>query len=38
MLNAPATGRALAELFVDGRAASIDLSPFDPARLRAARR
>lgn len=38
MLNAPATGRALAELIADGRATSIDLSPFDPARLRAARR
>jgi glycine/D-amino acid oxidase-like deaminating enzyme len=33
MLNAPATGRALAELLVDGRAWSVDLGPFDPARL-----
>ena len=33
MLNAPATGLALAELIVDGRARSVDLSPFDPARL-----
>ena len=32
MLNAPATGLALAELIADG-AASLDLSPFDPARL-----
>ena len=31
MLNAPATGLALAELIVDGRARSVDLSPFDPA-------
>lgn len=33
MLNAPATGRALAELIVDGAASSVDLRPFDPARL-----
>ena len=33
MLNAPATGLALAELIVDGRAKSVDLRPFDPARL-----
>ncbi len=32
MLNAPATGRALAELIVDGAASSVDLRPFDPAR------
>ena len=32
MLNAPATGLALAELIVDGRAQSVDLVPFDPAR------
>jgi glycine/D-amino acid oxidase-like deaminating enzyme len=36
MLNAPATGLALAELIADG-AASLDLSPFDPARLPLAR-
>jgi glycine/D-amino acid oxidase-like deaminating enzyme len=36
MLNAPATGRALAELIVDGTA-SLDLAAFDPARLRPAR-
>jgi glycine/D-amino acid oxidase-like deaminating enzyme len=33
ILNAPATGEALAELIVDGRARSIDLKPFDPVRL-----
>jgi glycine/D-amino acid oxidase-like deaminating enzyme len=32
MLNAPATGLALAELITDGAAASVDLRPFDPAR------
>jgi glycine/D-amino acid oxidase-like deaminating enzyme len=32
MLNAPATGEAMAALIVEGRAA-IDLAPFDPARL-----
>ncbi|WP_298243215.1 FAD-binding oxidoreductase [uncultured Bradyrhizobium sp.] len=32
ILNAPATGEALAQLIADG-AAQIDLSPFDPARL-----
>jgi glycine/D-amino acid oxidase-like deaminating enzyme len=37
MLNAPATGLALAELIVDGVASSVDLRPFDPARLPAAR-
>lgn len=35
ILNAPATGEALAELIVDGRARSTDLSPFDPPRLNA---
>jgi glycine/D-amino acid oxidase-like deaminating enzyme len=34
MLNAPATGLALAELIVDGHAGSVDLAPFDPARLK----
>jgi len=34
ILNAPATGEALAELIADGGAQSIDLKPFDPARLR----
>jgi glycine/D-amino acid oxidase-like deaminating enzyme len=35
ILNAPATGEALAELIADGTAHSTDLTPFDPARLRA---
>jgi glycine/D-amino acid oxidase-like deaminating enzyme len=35
ILNAPATGEALAELIADGAARSTDLAPFDPARLRA---
>lgn len=34
VLNAPATGEALAELIVDGAARSTDLRPFDPGRLR----
>jgi glycine/D-amino acid oxidase-like deaminating enzyme len=34
MLNAPATGLALAELIVDGTASVVDLRGFDP-RLRA---
>jgi glycine/D-amino acid oxidase-like deaminating enzyme len=33
ILNAPATGEAIAELIIDGAARSIDLSPFDPGRL-----
>ena len=37
MLNAPATGAALAELIADGRATTVDLRDFDPARLPAAR-
>jgi glycine/D-amino acid oxidase-like deaminating enzyme len=32
MLNAPATGRALAELMIDGAASLVDLRAFDPAR------
>lgn len=36
ILNAPATGEAMAELVLDG-AATLDLSPFDPARLPPAR-
>ena len=32
MLNAPATGLALAELMTDGKASSVDLRAFDPAR------
>jgi glycine/D-amino acid oxidase-like deaminating enzyme len=34
ILNAPATGEALAELIADGAARSTDLAPFSPARLR----
>jgi glycine/D-amino acid oxidase-like deaminating enzyme len=37
ILNAPATGLALTELITDGAASSVDLRPFDPARLPAAR-
>jgi glycine/D-amino acid oxidase-like deaminating enzyme len=37
ILNAPATGEAMAELIVDGAARTVDLAPFDPARLPAAR-
>jgi glycine/D-amino acid oxidase-like deaminating enzyme len=33
ILNAPATGEAVAELIIDDVARSVDLSPFDPARL-----
>ena len=33
MLNAPATGEAVAELILDGGTRAVDLSPFDPARL-----
>jgi glycine/D-amino acid oxidase-like deaminating enzyme len=33
ILNAPATAEAVAELILDGAAKTIDLSPFDPARL-----
>ena len=33
ILNAPATGEAMAELIVDGAAHTIDLEPFDPTRL-----
>jgi glycine/D-amino acid oxidase-like deaminating enzyme len=32
MLNAPATGLALAEMIVDGTPKTVDLRPFDPAR------
>jgi len=34
ILNAPATGEAMAELIIDGAARIVDLAPFDPARLR----
>ncbi|KAL2633097.1 hypothetical protein R1flu_004576 [Riccia fluitans] len=33
ILNAPATGAALAELIADGAATSVDLKAFDPARF-----
>jgi glycine/D-amino acid oxidase-like deaminating enzyme len=33
MLNAPATGEAMAELILDGAARHVDLAPFAPARL-----
>lgn len=36
ILNAPATGEAMAELIVDGMATTLDLRPFDPGRLRPA--
>jgi glycine/D-amino acid oxidase-like deaminating enzyme len=32
MLNAPATGLALAEMIIDGKPTTVDLRPFDPAR------
>jgi glycine/D-amino acid oxidase-like deaminating enzyme len=37
ILNAPATGLALAELIAEGATSAVDLRPFDPARLPAAR-
>lgn len=33
MLNAPATGEAMAELILDGRTRAVDLAAFTPARL-----
>ena len=33
MLNAPATGEAMAELIVDGAAQTVDLAPFNPGRM-----
>jgi glycine/D-amino acid oxidase-like deaminating enzyme len=33
ILNAPATGEAMAELILDGDTRTVDLAPFDPARL-----
>ena len=38
MLNAPATGEAVAELIVEGCTRSVDIRAFDPARLPALRR
>jgi glycine/D-amino acid oxidase-like deaminating enzyme len=37
ILNAPATGEAMAEMIVDGAARTLDLAPFDPSRLPRAR-
>jgi len=37
ILNAPATGLAIAELVADGTASLVDLRAFDPARRRPAR-
>jgi glycine/D-amino acid oxidase-like deaminating enzyme len=34
ILNAPATGQALAELIAEGVSRTTDLRPFDPGRLR----
>jgi hypothetical protein len=34
MLNAPATGEAMAELILDGAAHQVDLRPFAVGRLR----
>jgi glycine/D-amino acid oxidase-like deaminating enzyme len=33
ILNAPATGEAMAELITEGAAHTVDLSPFDPRRF-----
>jgi glycine/D-amino acid oxidase-like deaminating enzyme len=33
ILNAPATGEAMAELIVDGTAQAVDLAPFDLGRM-----
>jgi glycine/D-amino acid oxidase-like deaminating enzyme len=33
ILNAPATGEAMADLIIDGTAHSVDLAPFDPGRI-----
>jgi glycine/D-amino acid oxidase-like deaminating enzyme len=33
VLNAPATGEAMADLIIDGAAHSVDLAPFDPGRI-----
>ena len=35
ILNAPATGEAMAELILDGATGAVDLASFDPARLEA---
>jgi glycine/D-amino acid oxidase-like deaminating enzyme len=36
ILNAPATGEAMSELIIDGKAHTVDLKAFDPSRLRRA--
>jgi glycine/D-amino acid oxidase-like deaminating enzyme len=33
ILNAPASGEAMAELILDGMARTVDLAPFDPGRM-----
>ena len=33
ILNAPATGEAMADLIIDGAPHSVDLAPFDPGRI-----
>lgn len=33
ILNAPATGLCMAELIMDGKSGSVNLSPFDPKRF-----
>jgi glycine/D-amino acid oxidase-like deaminating enzyme len=33
ILNAPATGEAMADLIIEGSAKTVDLSPFDPDRF-----
>ncbi len=33
ILNAPASGEAMAELLLEGAAKSVDLAPFQPGRL-----
>ena len=38
ILNAPATGEAMAELIVDGAAHKVDLQPFDPSTYRLSNR
>jgi glycine/D-amino acid oxidase-like deaminating enzyme len=37
ILNAPATGEAIAELIVEGKSRKVDISAFDPGRARLAR-
>ncbi len=33
ILNAPSTGEAMAELLVDGKASTVDIGPYNPARF-----